>query len=271
MPEAPGLIHPGPVAAQRITAVPCVATHRRVTLPAGATLLDAMRDAAHGRGAWFDLRDVPVETLTFVRPAPAPDDGHVAWYSAPTVLTDATILQAGAHLGVRDGAAFAHVHGLWRDKGGRSHAGHLLAEATVLRADHVVDVWLLEGARLESQPDEETGFTLFRPVATTPVGEPNAMLATIRPNVPIDDGLARIGRMAGRSVSAVKGLGSLVGTALDGAPGLTDIATEVLLTGDDGRGVVAVGFTGPAVAGDLAAGMNRVCVTFEVLVLTASD
>jgi hypothetical protein len=29
-----------------------------------------------------------------------------------------------------------------------------------------------------------------------------------------------------------------------------------------------VGFDGPAVAGDLATGSNRVCVTFEVLLLS---
>jgi hypothetical protein len=239
-----------------------------LTLKAGSTLLLAMTEAVGGAGAWFDLGDLPVETLTFVRPAPAPDNCHVAWYSAETVLTDAIILQAGVHLGRRDGAAFAHVHGLWSDKSGTRHAGHLLADATVLSSDHVVDVWVLDGALLESSPDAETGFSLFCPISTGLVDNPNAVLATIRPNMLIDEGLARCSNSAGLPVKAVKGLGSLVGIQLDGQPALEDDATEVLLTGGTGQGVIAVGFDGPAVAGDLATGSNRVCVTFEVLLLS---
>ena len=266
--EAWTLIHPGPVAAERITTVPCKATHRRVKLKAGSTLLRAMTDAVGGTGAWFDLCDLPVETLTFVRPAPAPDNCHVAWYSAETVLQDAIILQAGAHLGRRDGAAFAHVHGLWSEKSGTRHAGHLLAEATVLSVDHVVDVWVLDGAVLESAPDAETGFTLFHPISIGVVKNPNAVLATIRPNMLIDDALARCSEVGGLPVKVVKGLGSLVGTRLDGQPALDDDATEVLLTGGTGQGVIAVGFGGSAVTGYLTPGLNRVCVTFEVLLLS---
>lgn len=268
MSEARTLIHPGPVAVERITAVPCIATHRRVTLKAGATLLQAMTDAAGGAGAWFDLTDMPVETLTFVRPARAPDDRHVAWYSAETVLSDAIVLQAGAHLGRRDGAAFAHVHGLWSEKHGTHHAGHLLAEATVLSVDHVVEVWVLDGALLDGAPDAETGFTLFHPISTGTVDSPNAVLATIRPNMLIDVGLARCSEAAILPVKVVKGLGSLVGTRLDHQPAVDDHATEVLLTGNTGQSVIAVGFDGPAVTGDLAPNSNRVCVTFEVLLLS---
>lgn len=229
-----------------------------------------MVDAAGGKGAWFDLRDVQVKVLTFVRPAPSPDDSHVAWYGAQTVLADATITLAGAHLGWRDGAGFAHVHGLWWDRTGTPHAGHLLAEATVLAVDHPVDVWVLDGARMESTPDPETGFTLFRPTRTGPVDAPNAVLATISPNVIIDDALGKIAAVAGFPVSAIKGLGSLIGTRLSGRAGLDDLATEVLLTGDAGKGVMAVGFDGPAVAGDLATDTNRVCVTFEVILLAGA-
>lgn len=227
-----------------------------------------MIDVADGRGAWFDLRDVPMTTLTFVRPAPSTDDRHVAWYSADTVLPDATIRLAGAHLGQRDGAAFAHVHGLWVDGNGTAHAGHLRPEASVLAADTDVDVWLLDGARMDAAPDPETGFTLFQPVPTVAVVDPDAVLATIRPHVVIDACLSTLGQADGLRVTTCKGLGSLVGTVLAGLPGLADHATEVLLTGDAGRGVIAVGFHGPPVAGDLVAGANRVCVTFEVLALT---
>ena len=268
MSEAPLAQHPGPAAAARVSAVPCRATHRRVTLAAGATLLQAMAEAADGAGAWFDLSDLPVERLTFMRPAASPDDRHVAWYSEETVLRDAVIERAGAHLGRRDGAAFAHIHGMWRAEDGACHAGHLLAEKTVLSADHTVDVWLLEGAILETAPDAETEFTLFRPVATGPVDSPNAVLATIRPNEVIEDGIEKCAAASDLPVSAVKGLGSFVGTQLRGQPALRDIATEVLLVGEDGRSAISVGLEGPPVRGELAARANHVCVTFEVLLLS---
>lgn len=263
--------HPGPAVAARVSALPCRATHRRVTLPAGATLLEAMTEAAGDAGAWFELTDLPVEKLTFVRPAPSPDDRHVAWYSAETVLRDAVIERAGAHLGRRDGGAFAHIHGMWRVEDGACHAGHLLAQKTVLSADHTVDVWLLEGAMLETAPDEETGFTLFRPFCTRPVDSPNAVLGTIRPNEVIEDGIEKCAAVSGSSVCAVKGLGSFVGTQLQGQPALTDIATEVLLLGDRAEGAISVGLEGAPVRGELAARANRVCVTFEVLLLSQAE
>lgn len=267
MSETQRLKHPGPVAAERFRAVLCKATHRRVKLVAGSTLLQAMTDAVDGAGAWFDLADLPVSMLTFVRPAPATDDCHVAWYSADKVLNDATILHAGAHLGRRDGAAFAHVHGLWVAADGAHHAGHLLGEATVLSADCEVDVWVLEGAVMETGPDVETGFTLFRPTQIEVVDRPNAVLATIRPNEILEEGLTKCGSSCGISVKAVKGLGSLVGAKLIGQPSLSDRATEVLLTGKAGRAVIAVGFNGPSVVGELQSS-NLICVTFEALLLS---
>lgn len=270
MSKMPTVQHPGPIATERISVVPCRATRQRVKLSSGSTLLQAMIDAAEGAGAWFDLIDVPTKKLTFVRPAPSPDDSHVAWYSDETVLPRATIRQAGAHLGRRNGEAFAHVHGLWDGKNGPHHAGHLLAEKTVLATDHMVDAWMLDGAMFESAPDEETGFTLFRPSCTHQVGTPNAVLGTIQPNELIDEGIAKCSEVAGLPASTVKGLGSLVGARLKGQPALDDIATEVLLVGTKAQNVIAVGFDRGPISGELAPLMNRVCVTFEVLLVSQS-
>nr|WP_246253362.1 hypothetical protein [Sulfitobacter maritimus] len=231
-------------------------------------MLQAMTEASSGAGAWFDLRDIPTKTLTFVRPAPASDSHHVAWYSGETVLSDAAIRQAGAHLGRRDGAAFAHVHGLWQASDGARHAGHLLPEATVLSADCEVDIWRLDGAIMQSEPDDETEFTLFHPTATSVVDRPNAVLATIRPNELLEVGMAKCAATAAGPIETVKGLGSLIGVQLEDQTGLEDVATEVLLTDRTGQDVVAVGFEGLAVAGRLTPGANRVCVTFEALLLS---
>ncbi|PVA05495.1 hypothetical protein [Thalassorhabdomicrobium marinisediminis] len=267
MSEPHVLRHPGPATAPRIAAVPCRADKRRVTLRAGRPLLQAMAEVAGEAGAWFDLRDLRLRRLAFVRPAPSPDGKHVAWYSATTVLQDAMIDYAGAHLGLRDGEAFAHVHGLWTDAQGVAHAGHLLAEQSELAFDQPVDLWLLEGARYESAPDTETGFTLFRPVATQPVEQPNALLTSVRPNVLLEDALADCAARIGSAAPRVRGLGSLVGADLGPGATIDDIASEVVLTGDAGAAAIAVGFDGPPVAGPPTPGRNRVCVTFELLLL----
>jgi hypothetical protein len=60
----------------------------------------------------------------------------------------------------------------------------------------------------------------------------------------------------------------LVGTYWEGQSAIIDDATEVLLTSDAGLGAIAVGFSGPAISGNLAPSLNRVCVTFEVLLLS---
>lgn len=248
-------------------------TPARVTLRAGLTLLDALVEAVGDVGAWCDLIDIPVRTLDFVRPAPAPGDGHVAWYSATTTLVDARIVRAGVHLGQRDGMPFAHVHGLWVGPDGVTHAGHLMPEATVLAEDVSVDVQLIAGARMNSFADEETQFTLFQPVACGTVADANAVLATVRPNEVIDDAIVTIAGQAGFDSAAVIGLGSLVGTVLDGHAGVADYATEVLLTDSNlsqrapRLNAVTVGFVGLHRSGTLKPRANAVCVTFELLLV----
>ncbi|MGY9049735.1 hypothetical protein P775_17700 [Puniceibacterium antarcticum] len=273
MSELRQITHPGPVATDRISAVPCRVTRKKVTLSAGVPLLQAMTAAVDGAAAWFDLSDLTVAKLSFVRPAPAPGDGHVAWYSAMTTLYDARIIRAGVHLGRRDGAPFAHVHGIWADRDGALHMGHLFSEDTVL--DHAVnvDVLLITGAHLESAQDSETQFLLFRPVKTSEIAGPNAVLAIARPNAVIDDALVAIAGQAGLESAAIHGIGSLIGTEFATGDGISSYATEVLLT--KGRltqsGVAleaaCVGFDGPYAEGPLARSRNTICVTFELLLV----
>jgi len=273
MPDLPRIIHPGPPATARHSAVPCRATPGTVVLRGGRTLLDAMADAADGAAAWFDLSGFDVDRLCFVRPAPAPGDGHVAWYSATTTFEPGRILRAGAHLGRRDGAPFAHIHGVWADHDGRRHAGHLLPETTVLGRDAEVDVILLDGAQMDSADDPETRFRLFRPVRTARIENPNAILATARPHAVIEDIIGAIAREGGLDHAGIVGIGSLVGARFTDAGAIGSYATEVLLTQgrlSDGRvdlNAAAVGFDGLHAEGVLARSTNTVCVTFELLLV----
>ncbi|OSP55219.1 hypothetical protein [Pseudoruegeria sp. SK021] len=265
------ITHPGPPAAVRFCAVPCRATPQKATFRAGASLLEAMVEAGGADAAWFDLSGVTVRHLAFVRPAPAPGDGHAAWYSATTTLEDARIIRAGAHLGRRNGLPFAHVHGIWSDKAGQMHMGHLLSDVTIIGQTVDVDVQVLDGARMESADDPETGFCLFRPVSTGMITTPNAVLATARPNQTIEPAIANIARDAGIASATIKGIGSLVRTEFSDRDGIESYATEVLLTAGhlsiSGVDLTAasVGFDGRYADGQLARGKNTICVTFELL------
>ena len=87
----------------------------------------------------------------------------------------------------------------------------------------------------------------------------------------IDEGIAKCSEVAGLCASTVKGLGSLVGTRLKDQSALNDSATEVLLIGPTAQQVTAVGFDGAPISGELVPLMNRVCVTFEVLLVAQSE
>ena len=236
-------------------------------------MLDAMVAAVDGAPAWFDLAGVQTGRLCFVQPAPAPGDGHAAWYSATTTLHGARIIRAGAHLGQRDGAPFTHVHGLWAGRDGRVRMGHLLNDATVVGEEAEVDAYILCGACMETTDDAETQFSLFRPVPTGAIASPNALLARARPNQTIDDALVGAARRAGVVHATVKGIGSLTGTRFADRNGPSSYATEVLLTEGriDGEQVAlaaaSVGFDGAYDEGPLARALNTICVTFEFLLL----
>lgn len=268
----PRLRHPGPTAPHRSCAVPCKAEAVTVDLTGGVPLLDALAAVFGDQGAWLDLIDLPAQELHFVRPAPARDTGHVAWYSDTRILKEAIILRAGVHYGQKDGAPFSHIHGVWEDATGAQYAGHLLAEHTVLAQGGAARGYALTGARMQSVADTETGFMLFQPALLDVAAAPNAVLGTLRPHSPLPEGLCDLARAGGLESAALHGLGSLVGTQFADKQGLSSLATEVLLTNGDLNGgratldAVSVGFTGPSVTGRLQEG-NRVCVTFEVLMV----
>lgn len=275
MADLPRIDHPGPMAPERMSSVRCRATEARVRLRSGVPLLDAMHEAAGGGAGWFVLKDLVAQRLSFVRPAPAPGDGHAAWYSSTTTLENARIVRAGAHLGRKNGQPFAHVHGIWQDEAGGLHMGHLLSHETFIAVDAAAGMWRLEGARLEIADDVETRFSLFRPVWTESIEQPNAVLATIRPNVVLHEGIGQIARSGGIDEGRVLGLGSLVGTSFRGCPPIESYATEVLLdecrvqAGEVELAGASVGFSGGFREG-LVARDNVVCVTFELLLISGS-
>lgn len=270
------LRHPGPIAPDRWQAVPCRARPVRVHLRGGLRFGDAVAQglAATGHGAgYLRLSDIPMAALSYVIPAPAPGDGHAAWYSGTRTIPDAPcIVTGGVHLGQRDGAPFTHCHGIWRGERTPGAMGHLLPDDSVLLNDCEVPGWGLTGAILTAGHDPETGFTLFQPRAQDAgVQDPDAFLCRLRPNRDISTALATLAADLGLENAEIEGIGSLVGTRFTDGPAITPYATEVLLTrariraGVPDLAALSVGFDGFFRGGDLLPGRNAVCVTAEIL------
>ncbi|MFN4059119.1 MAG: hypothetical protein ACK4HW_13290, partial [Roseinatronobacter sp.] len=221
--------HSGPVAVARSRALPCRAHPVTLTLRGGVPLDHAMTDALGGLGfaaGYLRLDGAQMARLDYVRPARASGQGHAAWYSETYQLRDAGIAQAGAHLGLRDGRAFVHCHGLW---GGA--AGHMLVADSVLACDTQVIGWGLSGAILVAEPDAETLFTLFQPApAPDRDGGLPALLATLRPNQDVAAGIVGLAAQAGFQNAQVEGIGSTVGADLIGGAITESYGTEFLIT-----------------------------------------
>ncbi|MGP9789584.1 hypothetical protein [Roseinatronobacter sp. NSM] len=271
------ITHPGPPALARDHAVACYARPVSLTLRAGLDITQAVKGALAQAGihaAYLRLDGAMLSALRFVIPAPAPGDGHAAWYSRTYAPAQPVRLsQAGVHAGWRDGARFLHCHGLWN--GAAPAMGHVLCPESILAEPCEVTGWAIDGASLHVAHDPETEFSLFQPKPTPIAAAPNAVLATLRPNQDIGQALARVAARHGMQNGRIHGIGSLIGTCFqDGAP-LDSYATEILIR--DGRlqngkvalDVASVGFDGVARMGGLCPDVNAVCVTAEVLLVAS--
>src|SRR6202022_3991256 len=76
----------------------------------------------------------------------------------------------GMTVGQPDGAAFFHCHALWTEADGRASGGHLLPEGTIVAEPFEVDAFGIDGALFAAEPDPETNFKLFGPVASAATG-----------------------------------------------------------------------------------------------------
>lgn len=272
--------HPGPPADERICALPCRAVPLRLTLRAGQSLAGAVTEAFAQAGydfGYLRLDGASFAPLNLVTPAPAPGDGHAAWYSATHYIAGpARARHAGMHLGRRDGAPFVHCHGAWDGPDAPPDTGHLLCDQSTLALDCTVIAWGLCGAGLVSHHDTETDFTLFQPEKTGEASEPNAFLITLKPNQDISAALLAFARRHGIGAARFEGIGSLVGTAFDDGRAIESYATEILIQQgrlQEGRislQVASVGFDGRGASGNLTHEANAVCVTAEILLLRES-
>ena len=252
-----------------------------IALNAGETLLAGVTAALEARGnnsAYLTMHNSAVSQLDFVIPAPSPDADHAAWWSdTRTLAGPGEVSEAGLVFGWRDGGAFIHCHGAWRDKAGHHFAGHMLPDRCILQEPATLQGWVFADARFEGGFDPETNFTLFQPTGTEPAPQHNAALVRLRPNVEIGQELANICRTLGWSGAQLHGIGSLIGARFDDGRTLQSYATEFLIRGgrialndkDSGAqiDILIVGLDGEIEQGLLQANENAVLMTCELVLL----
>ncbi|BDI04709.1 PCC domain-containing protein [Sphaerotilus microaerophilus] len=283
--------HPGP-SLGRIESAPAGLQAFSALLSPGRSLLDAVQAAFDAQGATSGvarLRGGVFDPWPYVMPALSRSPAHAVYFSerfearSPIRLQEATITY-----GRRGGQPWLHAHVDWLDADGQPHCGHVLpTEALLVDGTAQLDGWALSGAGFAVQPDEETNFSLFRPVAmstaSAAVGdEAPALAVRVQPNLDLCEALESICRAQGwRSAVVRGGVGSTVGVVFDDGRVVEPFVTETLIChGEIGPGtngelearidVMLVDHLGGRHQGRLARGRNAVLVTFE-LVLERAD
>ena len=272
------VIHPGPVRDTRMDLAPCSGRTIEVTLAAGMPLEDAVAQALAPLGldsAWLEITNADVEKLSYVIPAEAPDDAHVAWYSNKHDFAKGRIDHLGMIVGRHGDASFLHGHGTWTPQSGPQTMGHIIAPQTYLAAPVTIGGIGLVGARFDRRSDEETNFDLFHVDQLAPVSGAYAALRLL-PNqdfaTGLDDACAALGWPAAR----VHGIGSVNTARFENGQVLNSLPTEFLITDaiagnggpntKSGPEVLIVGTDGTKIlSGRLSCGGNAVLVTAEVV------
>lgn len=259
------------------------------TLEAGVPLLEAARRgfAQEGfAGGVLSFRGGALGPFAYVMPALSKTGANAAFYSDTFRPAGITRLKLGSMtLGERDGAPFFHCHGLWTEQGDRASGGHILPEEAVVAEPFEVDAFGLDGALFLAEPDAETNFKLFGPVASAASGArttSRVFALRLRPNQDFAGCLEDFCRAHGIARAKIHGgVGSTIGARFIHGGVTEPFATELALTSGiiaPGRSgaleaeldVALIDYTGGIAEGRLIRGDNPVLMTME-LVLEALD
>lgn len=288
MGNARRITQPGPVAEERIVSAVGSLTVLDFFLEPGLTINAAIAGPLLEAGmsaAQVELAGGALGPFTYVMPATATDDSHVAWYSAAHTPAGTTAFARGnATFGRRDGGPFIHCHAFWTEADGRRGAGHIMPHDTVVAAPIRARAYASAEVETGTEFDPETNFPLFTPRAlAAPMGSgPRIAFARVRPNTELCHAVEDICRRHGFAGGRVRGgVGSIIGARFQDAPPVEDYATEVFIT----SGTIApaadsamvadislalVGYTGVMMEGRLVHGDNPVLITFELAVEEAA-
>src|SRR6266436_2076987 len=283
------IVQPGPPVIERIQWVEARGRAFSFTLEAGLPLLEAARRGFAAQGFKSGTLNVKGGTLgpfAYVMPALSKTSEHAAFYSEtfrPQGLTRLTL--AAMTLGERDGAPFFHCHGLWTEADGRVNGGHMLPEETFVAEPFAVEAFGIDGAIFAAEPDPETNFKLFGPIASAASGTETtsrAFALRLRPNRDFAGALEGFCREQGIiSARLHGGVGSTIGARFADARIVEPFATElavssgVIVSGTGGAleaelDIALVDYEGGIAEGRLLRGDNPVLMTME-LVLEVLD
>jgi predicted DNA-binding protein with PD1-like motif len=274
---------PGTPVAERIQWVEARGRAFSFTLQAGPPLLEAARRVA---GGVLNFRHGALGPFAYVMPALSKTGENAAFYSETFRPAGVTRVRLGSMtLGKRDGAPFFHCHGLWTEADGRASGGHMLPEETIVAEPFAVEAFGLDGATFSAEPDPETNFKLFGPVASSLTGArttSRAFALRLRPNQDFAGALEGFCRERGITHAKIHGgVGSTIGARFAHGGVIEPFATELAVTSgsiapcrsgalEAALDVALVDYTGGIGEGRLVRGDNPVLMTME-LVLEALD
>ena len=280
---------PGAAVPERIQWVEARGRAFSFTLAAGLPLLEAARRgfAAEGfAGGVLNFAEGALGPFGYVMPALSKTGQNAAFYSDTYRPGGVTRTKLGSMtLGMRDGAPFFHCHGLWTEAEGRASGGHMMPDETIVAEPFEVEAFGIDGALFAAEPDPETNFKLFGPVAAVRTGARatrRAFALRLRPNqdfaVCLED-FCRAHNIARAKIHG--GVGSTIGARFTHGGVTEPFATELAVTAgliapgpssvlEAALDVALVDYTGGMAEGRLVRGENPVLMTME-LVLEALD
>jgi predicted DNA-binding protein with PD1-like motif len=275
---------PGPPVAERIQWVEARGRSFSFTLESGIPLLEAARRGFAGQGfagGMLNIKGGVLGPFAYVMPALSTTGENAAFYSETFRPEGKSWLkQATMTLGERDGAPFFHCHGLWLEAHGRVNGGHILPEETMVAEPFEVEAFGIDGAVFRAEPDVETNFNLFGPVACEGRGAAataRALALRLRPNQDFAGCLEAFCRDYGIARAKIRGgVGSTIGARFADGRIVEPFATELTVTagmiapGEDGElaaqlDVGLVDYTGGLAEGRLVRGDNPVLMTMELV------
>ncbi len=276
------IVQPGLAPHDRIVAVEARGKSFSFDLEQGITLVEGVRRgfADHGfDGGVVELAGVALSPFAYVMPALSNTGENAAFYSETFCPPGISIIERGSMtFGRRDGAPFFHCHALWTEAHGKRTGGHILPDTTTVARRAPVTALGIDGAIFEANPDPETNFKLFGPVAAPlrSSGSGRIFALRLRPNQDFFGALESFCAERGIEHARIRGgVGSTIGARFADGREVENFATEVYIVDGSvdrvsgGRfecraEVGLVDYTGRVETGVLKRGDNPVLMTFEL-------
>ncbi len=182
--------------------------------------------------------------------------------------------------GRRDGEPFLHGHGVWRHEDGFRAAGHVMPKDSQFAETGGAEAWILSAPSWISWRTARPDSVCSRLASCRRTGHHSAARRSCRlkPNEPIHSAIERTAAEHGIERRRCHGIGSLVGCTFADGQVMESAASELLIR----KGTLFTRGSGQAKAkldiaivdtectifeGEIAYGVDAVCITFEVLIV----